>query len=52
MLAYRATFNVNQHLHSVPPYKNRIRIRVFLHRFLQALSQIFLMRRVLDDRYP
>ena len=40
-----------QHSHPMSPNKNRIRIRVFLHRLLQTLPQILLMRRILNDRY-
>lgn len=33
------------------PDQDRVRIGVLLHRLFQALSQVLLMRRVLDDRY-
>jgi hypothetical protein len=36
----------------MPLHQNRIRIRIPLHRLLQTLSQILLMRRILNDRYP
>ena len=36
----------------MPPNQDSIRVRVLLHSLLQALPQILLVRRVLDDGYP
>ena len=36
----------------MPPNQDSIRVRVLLHSLLQTLSQILLVRRVLDNGYP
>ena len=36
----------------MPPNQDSIRVRVLLHSLLQTLSQILLVRRVLDTGYP
>jgi hypothetical protein len=42
----------NRYSHPMPLDQNRIAIRILLHRRLQTLPKILLVRRVLDNRYP
>lgn len=43
---------ISPHIHAMPPDEHGVRIRVAVHRLLQELGQVLLVRRVLDDRYP
>ena len=51
-LRLRLVYVITPHVHTMPPHEHRIRIRVLLHRGLQVLCQILLMRRILNDRDP
>lgn len=51
-LRLRLMHIIPPHIDPMPPHKHRIRIGILLHRRLQTLRKILLVRRILDNRYP